>query len=532
MDVYFYQFTKKPNSTMRPPESGFGLDMQGYNCVLKEKTSVLEPVILLNTKIQGDNGETININPIRWNYCFIPDFRRYYFITNIVSAFNLWEIYLRVDVLASYADEILEEETYIVRSEHFRDEFLSDAMFPATANVHQAITPIETTGGDMVYNPASGTYVIGVINPQSTITACAYYAMTYAQFGALKQALFSVSNFRNSNDIEITDDLLKVLFNPFQYISSVMYLPFDISKISTMPDTLIEFGWWGGATGVSAYGRLINPPVRRIYIGDFTITRHPEAGDNDAYFELEEQNSCGVEPFSGLGQYLNYAPYSRYYLRFEPFGFFELDNDALGAALSSTEVNANGGLLTISLYLRLDTITGLASLYYQLSPTDLNNWYRITPTQGVIGVQMQIGQITSDIAGGALTALQGIAQGSSQFNLFKPVSSAFAGAVTAAAGIYDGLQTAAPKLQTSGTQGNLATYGDSLYMLSIHQDVTPHAPSEVGYPLMRIMKIKDCEHGFVKTLFTDLQIPRATETERDEIVKILNSGFHIEEWSE
>lgn len=47
-------------------------------------------------------------NPTAYNYCYIPDFDRYYFISNITSVrTNLWRIDCSVDVLMSYQAEIL-----------------------------------------------------------------------------------------------------------------------------------------------------------------------------------------------------------------------------------------------------------------------------------------------------------------------------------------------------------------------------------------------------------------------------------------
>jgi len=48
------------------------------------------------------------INPSNYNYCYIPDFGRYYYITNIVSVrTNIWRIDCNVDVLMSFKDAIL-----------------------------------------------------------------------------------------------------------------------------------------------------------------------------------------------------------------------------------------------------------------------------------------------------------------------------------------------------------------------------------------------------------------------------------------
>lgn len=64
---------------------------------LRNQTSVLNPSIRIES---ADNIST-------YNYAYISEFGRYYYITDIVSVrTNCWIISLRCDVLMSYKDEI------------------------------------------------------------------------------------------------------------------------------------------------------------------------------------------------------------------------------------------------------------------------------------------------------------------------------------------------------------------------------------------------------------------------------------------
>lgn len=68
-----------------------------FSGVLKEETSIITPVILMEVD-----------NPYNYNYAFIPEFNRYYFISNITSVNNkMWRISLKVDVLESFKNEIM-----------------------------------------------------------------------------------------------------------------------------------------------------------------------------------------------------------------------------------------------------------------------------------------------------------------------------------------------------------------------------------------------------------------------------------------
>ena len=64
---------------------------------LRNQTSVLNPIIRIES---SDNISG-------YNYCYISEFGRYYYITDIVSVrTNCWVVSLRCDVLMSYKDEI------------------------------------------------------------------------------------------------------------------------------------------------------------------------------------------------------------------------------------------------------------------------------------------------------------------------------------------------------------------------------------------------------------------------------------------
>lgn len=65
---------------------------------LREATSVTNPIITVES--------TSAI--VSYNYCYIPEFSRYYFMIDVKSMRNnLWAVTLRVDVLMSFQNDIL-----------------------------------------------------------------------------------------------------------------------------------------------------------------------------------------------------------------------------------------------------------------------------------------------------------------------------------------------------------------------------------------------------------------------------------------
>ena len=83
---------------------------------LKDGGSVLSPSVVLT-------GENLS----GFNYAYIPQFSRYYFIKEITSVKSgLWEISMRVDVLETYKDSIKANTAILKRQEKIWDMYLND----------------------------------------------------------------------------------------------------------------------------------------------------------------------------------------------------------------------------------------------------------------------------------------------------------------------------------------------------------------------------------------------------------------------
>lgn len=90
------------------------------NCALKESTSILKPVI----KIKTDQSI------ITYNYMYIAEFQRYYFIDDIVSDHNnYWSVSGHVDVLETYSSGILAQSAVIKRQQNVYNLYLDDPDF-------------------------------------------------------------------------------------------------------------------------------------------------------------------------------------------------------------------------------------------------------------------------------------------------------------------------------------------------------------------------------------------------------------------
>lgn len=85
--------------------------------VLKRDTSILRPVLLINS------AQDI----YTYNYMYISEFGRYYFIDDIRSVNNnMWEISAHVDVLETYKSQILANTAVVKRQAALYNTYLND----------------------------------------------------------------------------------------------------------------------------------------------------------------------------------------------------------------------------------------------------------------------------------------------------------------------------------------------------------------------------------------------------------------------
>ena len=93
---------------------------------LREGTSIVDPVI----KIEGDLSEFT-----KCNYMYIPEFGRYYYVTDIKSVINnIVEFSAHVDVLNTYKDQIRSNVAIIHRQENDWNLYLNDGVFKVYQN--------------------------------------------------------------------------------------------------------------------------------------------------------------------------------------------------------------------------------------------------------------------------------------------------------------------------------------------------------------------------------------------------------------
>lgn len=116
---------------------------------IKENTDLLNPSIL----VKADTIPTAN-------YCLIPDFGRWYYITDItVVSKDLYLLHCSVDVLQSFKNDILQAEIIAKRSSSWYDPYLPDEMAKNRTDVDITYRKL----GGFSFNPNAGSYVLQTV---------------------------------------------------------------------------------------------------------------------------------------------------------------------------------------------------------------------------------------------------------------------------------------------------------------------------------------------------------------------------------
>lgn len=112
-NIHLYQSSAEPN---RVDKSEFLTFVSTLTGALRDETSIISPSILVE----------VSSLP-RFNYVHIPEFDRYYFVSDITSVrTGLWEISLDVDVLMSYKEAIYDTIAFVDRNEFKYDDSIID----------------------------------------------------------------------------------------------------------------------------------------------------------------------------------------------------------------------------------------------------------------------------------------------------------------------------------------------------------------------------------------------------------------------
>lgn len=207
MNVTFYNFSKRRNSTKQPSGSGTVID-----CKLKEGTSIKNPKLQISGRTFG------------YNYAYIADFGRYYFVNDVISeSYDITTYVLEEDSLASNKTAIGNTVARIEYSSTGYDEDIIDPRIECygTKRISGSQETSETPTFDSV-----GCYVLSVFN-NNTGPSCGMATSYLLQESEMQKVrnwfgddtvMYKAATYFKSNPL---DSILGCIWVPFSYDASL-----------------------------------------------------------------------------------------------------------------------------------------------------------------------------------------------------------------------------------------------------------------------------------------------------------------------
>lgn len=466
MQATFYQFAKRTNSTKRPSGGQeFGID-------LKAPCNIIDPEIKIAT--QSD--------PTGYNYCYLPTFSRYYWVKNWTYVDGLWNASLTVDTLASYRDQIGYSTEYVVRSSAKYNGTISDGLYPATAEVRSVTSAFQ---GGFSETISGGFFVIGFIaKAPNSIGAVTYVVMSPGNAKKLSSKLLTDVSYLSIDNAEISDSLTKILFNPYQYIVSCNYFPFDIAELTAHLPLVssVDVGWWSVDVPCWILGEDNNNLTKSVLVG---IPKHPQAVSR--------------------GGYCNASPYTDYTIFLQPFGVIPLDASKLW------------GADTLSIQYMVDLFTGDSILRILTNTNQL-----VYETTAKLGVPIQLSNIAFDVPSGGGLLQTGIAAA------FGGLQAALSGGSFSDVGngILNAAQATNADVASKGATGSTIAFDSVPYMVARFKILVDDNNDDHGRPLCQRVLISSIP-GYIMVDDPDIALA-ATAEEIDSVKSYMKNGFFYE----
>ena len=464
--VNLYTLSKRDNSTKRPTGTG-----TQFNCIIKTGSGILHPTITL------DLGKTND--PSQYNYAYIPNFDRYYFIEEWYFDRALWTATLKVDVLATYKTEIGNSNLYVMRCASAHDGNIIDTLYPAKSGC--SFASVTKT------NPwlSASSFIVGVVSKTASIGSLSYFGLGSGQLAVMCTNLLDPTTMITTANLfdptEASRALQLSLIDPMQYIKSCIMLPVDYTELVSpgSVDNVYVFNWDSGVLGTR-----ITPDTRLTKTYSFSIPKHPDT--------------------TARGNYVNSAPFTALTLTIPPYGSIDID----------TSVTCNASTLEVSI--ELDPLTGKGILVVSSNGIILNR------LEALIGVPISLSSVTRDYVGAASNiggAIGGAVEGA--------FTGGLGGAVLGAtSGIGNAVKSLMARANTIGTTGSFVSNRgdfklDAQFFRPISDDNTHN-----GRPLCDVRTINTLS-GYMIIQDGDVAI-NGTSTEDAQLRNYLETGFYYE----
>lgn len=469
----FYKFAKKTNSTALP--SGGAL----VPIELKEESSVLNPTILIKQNAFPD-----------YNYCYLSEFNRYYWINEIVWQNGIWRMECSVDVLGSYKEQIGAQSYYFGRSSAKYNGDIIDRLYPSKTSYTYYNDDINGLSFGW-QSLSSGYYVVGLVGKfsfmQPQAGAITYIVLQDTQLKELMKQLFA--NDLNwylqpgETDIGISQTLGKMIFDPFQYIKTVRWIPVKPPVSGNVNS--IEIGWWEySPEGGIEY--LNNNPCIEKTTGLIELRKHPKSIDR--------------------GKFLNCSRFTNYKMFVPSIGLIDLDANQL------LEFNY------LSCSMNLDPIEGKTRIDIYGTTNQIGaDLFLLKREYGNFGVDINLAQASVKFSDVLRTGA----------NNMGSIATATPSAIVDT--IADFADLFRPQVNSTGENSGFLNImeNQNAKLQSIFYDIVDEDNNQLGRPLCEIGSCMNIGNGYYEVIKPDSVIA-GTHEELNMINSFLEGGFFYE----
>lgn len=239
MKVRFYNFDKHPNSTNLPTG---GVELE---CIVTEPCNLDTPVLKCNT--QGN-----------YNYAYISEFGRYYFISDISRGHTYTYYQLDVDYLASNRNAVLNTSCFVTRCSQAnkQNNLLLDTLYPATSKPFVVSAKMN-----------SDKYSGNTEKPRYIVTVSGKHGFDTYVFNSIGFKAFCSALWLDWSNIDGMNDMILALNDPNSYIKNVMITNMNIGNFNAETVNTIPIG---NVSVNATAGHLVNHKVTASYTLNFT----------------------------------------------------------------------------------------------------------------------------------------------------------------------------------------------------------------------------------------------------------------------
>ena len=511
----------------------------------KNAQSILTPIVIIDTidpfLLVDDSGELVlddskrplltsrdaSKEIIKANYCYIDELQRYYFISDIQVVNNdLIQLYLKEDVLYTYANQIKEHTAYISRNEFTNTPLIEDRNEQLFYDKEVSYKDtVEITTGEAV-NFAFNVSQLGTDN----IIFSALSKQTDYRAG-LVDSPKDLPSFNYINEFYTT--LLSIdrpLLIPYiagqyiaqlcidkdsnkSYIKNMLICPFDVTnqtdKTKSLPIYL-------GDTNISDMGSSTDPAQK---VGNV----HPMKALTSDYLVIADFT------IPDATSYLDYEPYCQYEVFVPFYGYVTLPiNKVRGKRILlyyALDWQKGTGMAFISI------ITGTENSVIWNSQVDPFIHVELSTTNNYENKVAKNGVVTSTVLG-SLSAGISLVAGVATAN---PLAIA-AGAMGLGKTIASSVQTSQGIIDRANvgfTDGMLSQYSNTKPFLRITKMKTTNTINKDNYahlfglPLYKSYKLKDLRGYTIISEINLDDLDTAKSSELVELYSLLKGGVYL-----